>query len=106
MRIGHSAALFSVALCVAACGGRSGQTEGTTNQESSPEALAQYYMGQAGLASSEGDSQGALDNYLQIAPWGDSTAQIPAVQESLAEVEVRLEELNKPNPLLPWNWFD
>jgi hypothetical protein len=58
------------------------------------------------LKKAKNEFKDALDNYLQIAPWGDSTAQIPAVQESLAEVEVRLEELNKPNPLLPWNWFN
>jgi len=58
------------------------------------------------LKKAKNEFQDALDNYLQIAPWGDSTAQIPAVQESLADIEFRLEELNRPNPLLPWNWFD
>jgi hypothetical protein len=47
----------------------------------------------------------ALNNYLQIAPLGDSTAQILSVQASLKEVEQRLTELEKVNPLLPWNWF-
>jgi eukaryotic-like serine/threonine-protein kinase len=57
------------------------------------------------LKRSKTDLDEALKNYLQIAPWGDSTAQIPAVQGSLGEVQTRLEELDKPNPLLPWNWL-
>jgi eukaryotic-like serine/threonine-protein kinase len=51
------------------------------------------------------DLDEALKNYLTIAPWGDSTAQIPEVQDSLAQVQQRLSELDKPNPILPWNWF-
>ena len=47
----------------------------------------------------------ALESYSRIVPWGDSTAQILAVQEALKHVEERLRELNPPNPLFPWNWF-
>jgi eukaryotic-like serine/threonine-protein kinase len=47
----------------------------------------------------------ALKTYLQIAPWEDSTAQIQSVQDSLGAVEQRLSELDKPNSILPWNWF-
>jgi hypothetical protein len=47
----------------------------------------------------------ALRIYLQISPWGDSTAQILTVQDSLAEIDQRTRDLNPPNPLLPWNWF-
>jgi hypothetical protein len=54
-------------------------------------------------AKSEFDE--ALKAYLQIAPWGDSTAQILGVQNSMGEVQERLNEMDKPNPLLPWNWF-
>jgi serine/threonine protein kinase len=57
------------------------------------------------LKKARNDLGEALKNYLKIAPWGDSTTQIPAVQSSLAEVEARLAELEKPNPLLPWNWI-
>jgi eukaryotic-like serine/threonine-protein kinase len=57
------------------------------------------------LKRAKTDLDEALKNYLQIAPWGDSTTQIPSVQDSLAEVQTRLAELDKPNPLLPWNWL-
>lgn len=54
-------------------------------------------------AKSEYDE--ALKSYLQVAPWGESTAQILSVQDSLGEIKQRLDELEQPNPLLPWNWF-
>jgi eukaryotic-like serine/threonine-protein kinase len=57
------------------------------------------------LKKAKTDLNEALKNYLQIAPWRDSTAQIPNVQNSLGEIERRLSELEKPNPLLPWNWL-
>ncbi len=47
----------------------------------------------------------AMKIYLQIAPWGDSTKQIPLVQDSLKEVDEKLINLDQPNSLLPWNWF-
>jgi hypothetical protein len=54
-------------------------------------------------AKSEFDE--ALKTYLQIAPYGDSAAQVLSVQDSLGEVQKKLSELDQPNPLLPWNWF-
>jgi eukaryotic-like serine/threonine-protein kinase len=51
------------------------------------------------------DMQEALNSYLRIAPYGDSTAQIPEVQSALEQIQLRLDEIEKPNPLLPWNWF-
>jgi eukaryotic-like serine/threonine-protein kinase len=57
------------------------------------------------LKTAKKDLDEALKSYLQIAPWGDSATQVPAVQDALGEVELRLKELEKPNPLLPWNWF-
>ncbi len=57
------------------------------------------------LKKSKSELGDALKVYLQIAPWGDSTTQILSVQESLGEVEQRLSEISRPNPLLPWNWF-
>ena len=57
------------------------------------------------LKRSKQDLGEALTSYLQIAPRGDSTAQILSIQNSLKEVEQRLTELQKPNPLLPWNWL-
>ena len=58
------------------------------------------------LKKSKGEFEEALKIYLQIAPWGDSTAQILSVQDSLAEIGQKLDELNKGNSfLLPWNWF-
>ncbi len=57
------------------------------------------------LKKAKSDLDEALKNYLQIAPWGDSTEQIPEVQDSLGRVQIRLDELEKPNPILPWNWF-
>ena len=47
----------------------------------------------------------ALKMYLKITPYGNSTALIKSVQDSLAVIEQRLELLNEPNPLLPWNWL-
>jgi eukaryotic-like serine/threonine-protein kinase len=57
------------------------------------------------LKKAKADLGEALKNYLQIAPWGDSTSQILSIQETAKEVEQRLTELEKGNPLLPWNWF-
>ena len=57
------------------------------------------------LKKAQNDLNDALKIYLQIAPWGDSTAQILSVQDKLGEVGRRLTEVDKPNPLLPWNWF-
>jgi eukaryotic-like serine/threonine-protein kinase len=57
------------------------------------------------LKRAKTDLDEALKNYLQIAPWGDSTTQIPFVQDLLTEIQTRLAELGKPNPLLPWNWL-
>jgi len=57
------------------------------------------------LRKAKSDLDEALKNYLKIAPWSDSTAQIPEVQNSLVQVQQRLSELEKPNPILPWNWF-
>jgi hypothetical protein len=57
------------------------------------------------LKKAKADLGEALNNYLQIAPWGDSTAQILSIQESVKEVEQRLTEFANGNPLLPWNWF-
>ncbi len=57
------------------------------------------------LKKAKSELDDALKTYLQIAPWGDSTTQIVSIQNSLGEVQQRLNELSKPNPLLPWNWF-
>lgn len=57
------------------------------------------------LKEAKRDLDEALKNYLQIAPWGDSTAQITGIQDVLAEIQQRVTEVEKPNPLLPWNWF-
>jgi serine/threonine protein kinase len=57
------------------------------------------------LKKAKAEFDEALKTYLQAAPWGDSTAQILNIQSSMGEVERRLSELEKPNPLLPWNWF-
>ncbi len=57
------------------------------------------------LKKAKADFNEALRMYLQIAPWGDSKAQILSIQDSLGEVEQRLAEIKEPNPLLPWNWF-
>jgi serine/threonine protein kinase len=57
------------------------------------------------LKRARADLDEALKNYLQIAPRGDSTAQILAVQNALGDVQTRLAELEKPNRLLPWNWL-
>ena len=47
----------------------------------------------------------ALEIYLEISPWGNSSSQAAAVQDLLAEAEQRLNEIRTPNPILPWNWF-
>lgn len=47
----------------------------------------------------------ALKIYLEISPWGNSSSQVTAVQDLLAEAEQRLNEIRTPNPILPWNWF-
>jgi eukaryotic-like serine/threonine-protein kinase len=47
----------------------------------------------------------ALKLYLQIAPWGNSTKQIPSIQDSLKEVDRKLAEPDQGNLLKPWNWF-
>jgi hypothetical protein len=47
----------------------------------------------------------ALKIYLQIAPWADSTKQIPSIQDSLKLIDQKLAELDKSGSLLPWNWF-
>lgn len=57
------------------------------------------------LKRAKEEFKGALESYLQIAPYGDSTEQIQTLQNRLAEIDLRLDELNKPNPLLPWTWF-
>ncbi len=57
------------------------------------------------LKKAESDFDAALQTYLQITPWGDSTTQILGIQDLLGEVRQRLNAINKPNPLLPWNWF-
>ena len=57
------------------------------------------------LKKAESEFDAALKTYLQITPWGDSTTQILGIQDSLGEVRQRLNGMNKPNPLLPWNWF-
>jgi DNA-directed RNA polymerase subunit K/omega len=46
----------------------------------------------------------ALKTYLQISPYGNSTKQIVSIQDVLTQVEKRIQEVNPPNPLLPWNW--
>jgi serine/threonine protein kinase len=51
------------------------------------------------------DFNDALKAYMQIAPWGNSTTQILSVQESLAKVKQRLDVVDLPNSLLPWNWL-
>jgi tetratricopeptide (TPR) repeat protein len=57
------------------------------------------------LKKAKEDLSEAMKTYLQIAPWEDSTAQILSIQDSLKGVEQRLNGLEKPNPLLPWNWL-
>jgi serine/threonine protein kinase len=57
------------------------------------------------LKKAKADFDEAMKIYLQISPWADSIKQIPQVQDSLKEVDQRLINLDRPNPLLPWNWF-
>jgi hypothetical protein len=57
------------------------------------------------LNRAKDELKNALKLYIQIAPWGNSAAQIPIVQARLDEADRRLEAIDKPNPLLPWNWF-
>jgi serine/threonine protein kinase len=47
----------------------------------------------------------AVRLYSEIAPWGDTMNQIRAAQDNLRQIEDRLDALNPPNPLFPWNWL-
>jgi hypothetical protein len=57
------------------------------------------------LKKAKSDFDEALKVYLQIAPSGDSTKQIPSIQELLNEANQKLTAFDQPNSLLPWNWF-
>lgn len=57
------------------------------------------------LKQAQSELNDALKTYFEISPWGDSEEKILGVQNSLAEVESRMRELEQPNPMYPWNWF-
>jgi eukaryotic-like serine/threonine-protein kinase len=57
------------------------------------------------LKKAKNDLNEALKIYLQIMPVGDSAVQILSIRESLGQLDLRLSEMENPNPLLPWNWF-
>jgi serine/threonine protein kinase len=58
------------------------------------------------LKKAKSDFNEAMKIYLQITPWGDSTKQISGIQDIMKELDQRLAEMDEPNPLLPWNWFN
>ena len=75
--------LFSllVSLLCLACGSAQGGAggigaSGGGRDIPSAEELASHYMGQAGMALSEGDEQGALDYYLEAAKIYDDSGQV------------------------------
>ena len=98
----------SAVLC-SVCIGCGGAKKGTTPQDQgTPEAVseADQYMGQAGLALSDGDIQGAMANYLAAADIYDKSGQVTVERAEahflaadlayqLAERETAIQEYEK-----------
>jgi hypothetical protein len=57
------------------------------------------------LQKGRDDLENALEMYAEIAPWGDSTNQIRAIQELLDKIEDRLEIIDPPGSIFSWRWW-
>jgi tetratricopeptide (TPR) repeat protein len=57
------------------------------------------------LAKAKDDLERALEIYARIAPWGDSAPQVKSVQAMLDKIESRLEVIDPPESILPWEWW-
>jgi hypothetical protein len=57
------------------------------------------------LSKGRDDLENALEMYAEIAPWGESTNQIRAIQELLDKIEDRLQIIDPPGSIFSWRWW-
>jgi tetratricopeptide (TPR) repeat protein len=57
------------------------------------------------LSKARSDLAEAIDIYAQIAPWGDSTAQIKSVQGVLEKIDSRLDLIDPVGSIFSWKWW-
>lgn len=57
------------------------------------------------LLKAKSDLGNALEIYAQIAPWGDSTAQVRQTQATLQKVQIRLAIVDPVDSIFSWRWW-